>query len=58
MGGFQDPMIIYFTNWVGSGFRDKSWGGGEDTELPLTFRVDWIRLYQTPGMGDLFDDRP
>ena len=58
MGGFQDPMIINFTNWVGSGFRDKSWGVGEDTELPLTFRVDWIRLYQTPGMGDLFDDRP
>lgn len=58
MGGFQDPMIINFTNWVGSGFRDKSWVVGEDTELPLTFRVDWIRLYQTPGIGDLFDDRP
>ncbi len=58
MGGFQDPMIINFTNWVGSGFRDKSWVVGEGTELPLTFRVDWIRLYQTPGMGDLFDDRP
>lgn len=58
MGGFQDPMIINFTNWVGSGFRDKSWVVGEDTELPLTFRVDWIRLYQTPGMGDLLDDRP
>ena len=58
MGGFQDPMIINFTNWVGSGFRDKTWVVGEDTELPLTFRVDWIRLYQTPGMGDLFDDRP
>lgn len=58
MGGFQDPMIINFTNWVGSGFRDKSWVVGEDTELPLTFRVDWIRLYQTLGMGDLFDDRP
>lgn len=58
MGGFQDPMIINFTNWVGSGFRDKSWVVGEDTELPLTFRVDWIRLYQPPGMGDLFDDRP
>lgn len=58
MGGFQDPMIINFTNWVGSGFRDKSWVVGENTELPLTFRVDWIRLYQTPGMGDLFDDRP
>lgn len=58
MGGFQDPMIINFTNWVGSGFRDKSWVVGEDTELPLTFRVDWIRLYQTPGMGELFDDRP
>ena len=58
MGGFQDPMIINFTNWVGSGFRDKSWVVGEDTELPLTFRVDWIRLYQAPGMGDLFDDRP
>ena len=58
MGGFQDPMIINFTNWVGSGFRDKSWVVGEDTELPLTFRVDWIRLYQIPGMGDLFDDRP
>ena len=57
MGGFQDPMIINFTNWVGSGFRDKAWVVGEGTELPLTFRVDWIRLYQTPGIGELFDDR-
>ena len=57
MGGFQDPMIINFTNWIGSGFRDPDWKVGEGTELPLTFCVDWIRLYQTPGMGELFDDR-
>lgn len=57
MGGFQDPMIINFTNWVGSGFRDKTWVVGDGTELPLTFRVDWIRLYQSPDQGELFDDR-
>lgn len=57
MGGFQDPMIINFTNWVGSGFRDKTWVVGDETELPLTFRVDWIRLYQSPDQGELFDDR-
>ena len=57
MGGFQDPMIINFTNWIGSGFRDPDWVPGDGTEYPLTFSVDWIRLYQTPGMGELFDDR-
>lgn len=57
MGGFQDPMIINFTNWVGSGFRDKSWVVGDGTELPLTFTVDWIRLYQSPTAGEVFDDR-
>lgn len=59
MGGFQDPMIINFTNWVWArnSFRDKTWLIGDETELPLTFRVDWIRLYQSPDQGELFDDR-
>ena len=59
MQGFQDPLIINFTNWVttGKGFRHEEYRVGEDSELPFTFRVDWIRLYQKAGEGELFDDR-
>ena len=55
MGGFQDPMIINFTNWIGSGFRDPNWVPGDKTEYPLTFSVDWIRLYQDET-GKIYND--
>ena len=55
MSGFQDPMIINFTNWIGSGFRDPDWVPGDETEYPMTFSVAWIRLYQDET-GRIYND--
>ena len=55
--GFRyDAMFINFTNWVGSNFRYKGYGDPVDESFPHTFEVDYIRLYQKPGEGKLFDD--
>ena len=55
MGGFQDPMYINFTNWVGTKFRDPNWAPNDSTEFPKTFSVAWIRLYQDET-GTLYND--
>lgn len=59
MEGFQDPLVVNFTNWVsiGDGFRYKEYKVNEETEFPLTFAVDWVRLYQKPGEGKIFYDK-
>ncbi len=54
MGGFQDPVVINFTNWVNTtGAYKGSWKFGEASVYPFEFAVDWIRLYQKPGEGEL-----
>ena len=55
MGGFQDPLFINFTNWIGTSFRDTSWAPDENTVFPKTFHVEWIRLYQDET-GSLYSD--
>ncbi len=55
MSGFQDPMYINFTNWVGSKFRDPNWAPNENTVFPKTFSVAWVRLYQDET-GTLYND--
>lgn len=59
MGGFQDPLIVNFTNWICShdGFRHKEYQVNSESEFPFCFSVDWIRLYQKDGEGEVFDDR-
>ena len=59
MEGFQNPLVVNFTNWVslGDGFRYKEYKVNEETVFPLTFAVDWIRLYQKPGEGKIFHDK-
>ncbi len=52
MGGFRDPMVINFTNWIAG--TVPGWKADENTVYPLTFSVDWIRLYQIPGEGGIF----
>ncbi|MGM9682174.1 MAG: family 16 glycosylhydrolase [Eubacteriales bacterium] len=52
MEGFRDPMVINFTNWIAG--TVPGWKADESTEYPLTFSVDWIRLYQIPGEGGIF----
>ncbi|MGM9682570.1 MAG: family 16 glycosylhydrolase [Eubacteriales bacterium] len=58
MSGFRDPVVINFTNWVcRSNSYKNSWTVDDSSEFPFTFSVDWIRLYQKPGEGEIFDDR-
>lgn len=60
MSGFtDDPWIINFTNWIlGGNFRyGDEYVAGDKTTYPLTFEVDYVRLYQKEGEGKLFDDR-
>lgn len=59
MSGFvNDPLFINFTNWIaeGDGFRFKDYTVSNDTGFPLTFEIDWIRLYQTPSEGGIWYD--
>ncbi|MBE6652925.1 MAG: glycoside hydrolase family 16 protein [Ruminococcaceae bacterium] len=57
MSCFQDPLFIIFNNFL---FTDKSaWQPSmvsTDTEFPIEYRIDWVRLYQTPGEGELHYD--
>lgn len=59
MQGFQDPLFVIFNNFL---FTDgSSWKPGgalvrDDTEFPITYSIEWIRLYQKPGEGDIFYD--
>lgn len=54
---FQDSLYIIFNNFL---FTDKSaWKPSQvstDTEFPIEYRIDWVRLYQTPGEGELHYD--
>ncbi|MGM9682571.1 MAG: family 16 glycosylhydrolase [Eubacteriales bacterium] len=57
MDGFQDPVAINFTNWVNqSGSYKNSWTVNESSEFPFVFSIDWIRLYQVPGEGVVYND--
>lgn len=54
----KDAMFFNFTSWVGSSFRYKSYGSpAQDTQYPVNFEVDYVRLYQKEGEGKLYDDR-
>ena len=56
MAGFQDPLMINFTNWLRT--SGGTWQVNSNSEFPFTFAVDWIRLYQKPGEGTVYNDRP
>ena len=60
MQGFQDPLFVIFNNFL---FTDgSSWKPSEEalvhdgTEFPIEYSIEWIRLYQKPGVGDIFYD--
>jgi len=57
MNGFNDPVYIIFNNFI---FTDNSsWKNptvNDKTEWPITYKIDWIRLYQKDGEGEIFDD--
>lgn len=56
MEAFHDPMYIIINNHLFS--PDTYWHPYEGsevlpTDLPMQYDVDWIRLYQQPGVGAL-----
>lgn len=55
-GLVNDAMFINFTNWIGSNFRYDGFGVPDEDAFPITFEVDWIRLYQKSGEGALYYD--
>lgn len=57
MDGFRDPAYIIFNNFI---FTDNSsWKNppvNDKTKWPITYKIDWIRLYQKDGEGEVLDD--
>ena len=59
MQGFQDPLFVIFNNFLftdGSSWKPAGALVTDDTEFPIEYSIEWIRLYQKPGEGDIFYD--
>ena len=59
MQGFQDPLFVIFNNFLftdGSSWKPAGALVRDDTEFPIKYEIEWIRLYQKPGEGDIFYD--
>lgn len=57
MQGFHDPVYIIFNNFIFT--ENSSWKNppvNSKTDWPITYKIDWIRLYQKDGEGEIFDD--
>ncbi len=57
MQGFHDPVYIIFNNFIFT--ENSSWKNPpvtDKTEWPITYKIDWIRLYQKDGEGEIFND--
>ncbi len=57
MQGFHDPIFIIFNNFIFT--ENSSWKNPPvtaKTKWPVTYQIDWIRLYQKEGEGAIFDD--
>ena len=57
MQGFRDPVYIIFNNFIFT--ENSSWKlppVTDKTQWPITFKIDWIRLYQKNGEGQILDD--
>ena len=59
MQGFQDPLFVIFNNFLftaGSSWLPSGSDVLDSTEFPIEYSIEWIRLYQKPGEGDIFYD--
>ena len=60
MSGFHSPIFLMFNNHVFA--DDLSWYGSlvkDHSLLPFCYYIDYIRVYQKPGVGELYiDDEP
>lgn len=57
MSCFHDPLYIIFNNFLftaGSAWKPSL--VDETTVYPIEYRIDWVRLYQAPGVGELHYD--
>ena len=57
MKGFHDPVYIIFNNYIFT--KNSSWKlppVNDETDWPITYTIDWVRLYQKDGEGQIFDD--
>lgn len=58
MDGFHDPLFILLNNHLFTPY--SRWSPGENalvddtSAFPMDYWIDWIRLYQKPGLGDLY----
>lgn len=62
MGAFHDYFYIIFNNYVHT--SDGSEEGNKDEQnakptdqFPINYEIDYVRLYQIPGQGDIADVR-
>ena len=59
MDGFHDPMYLFISNFLF--VEGMWWTPGQpfwvdgSTPFPVEFAVDYIHLFQKPGVGDLFN---
>lgn len=57
MQGFRDPVYIIFNNFIFT--EESAWKlppVNDKTRWPITYKIDWVRLYQKDGEGQIFDD--
>ena len=57
MGGFHDCMYFMMSNHLftehGAYIPDPEAIANDYTKFPIEYCVDWVRLYQEPGVGEL-----
>ena len=55
---FHDPLYVIFNNFLFT--EGSSWKPSlvtPETVYPIEYRIDWVRLYQVPGVGELHYDK-
>ncbi len=56
MQGFHDFAYIIFNNEIfsaGGAWRVDGWNIRDEDELPFTYDIDWVRLYQNPQKEEI-----
>jgi len=56
MSGYHDPIYLLFNNHL---ITDDGWQPGTPVEkntkeLPMEYFIDYVRVYQKPGVGELY----
>ena len=55
MGGFNSPLLIILNNFIYAPDLGETNASNRvnNSDLPFNYFVDYIRLYQKPGVGAL-----